>query len=162
MRVQTPVALLRSLSGKCPWERYEPPYPPSYGLNSTTNVHLGEWLWHWIIYKGWYAIKQRNQTFIYLFHQLVYWIIPIWPWFLTGVKDSIQCPYKAGECYSLQSACISPLENPVYEFSVSLTASSKSCPSYLDRSWDGSSYNFGFEICYFYISMKWNETVYLY
>ena len=40
------VALLRSLSGKYPWERYEPPYPPSYGLNSTTNVLLGEWLWH--------------------------------------------------------------------------------------------------------------------
>ena len=38
MRVQTPVALLRSLSGKYPWERYESPYPPSYGLNSTTNV----------------------------------------------------------------------------------------------------------------------------
>ena len=38
--------LLHSLSGKCPWERYEPPYPPSYGLNSTTTVLLGEWLWH--------------------------------------------------------------------------------------------------------------------
>ena len=38
MRVQTPVGLLRSLSCKCPWERHEPPYPPSYGLNSTTNV----------------------------------------------------------------------------------------------------------------------------
>ena len=22
------------------------PYPPSYGLNSTTSVLLGEWLWH--------------------------------------------------------------------------------------------------------------------
>ena len=41
-----PVALLRSLLGKYPWERYEPPYPPSYGLNSTTTVLLGEWLWH--------------------------------------------------------------------------------------------------------------------
>ncbi len=29
-----------------PWERYEPPYPPSYGLNSGTTVLLGEWLWH--------------------------------------------------------------------------------------------------------------------
>ena len=45
-RVRTPVALLRSLSGKYPWERYEPPYPTSYGLNSTTTVLLGEWLWH--------------------------------------------------------------------------------------------------------------------
>ena len=45
-RVRTPVALLRSLSGKYPWETYEPPYPPSYGLNSTTTVILGEWLWH--------------------------------------------------------------------------------------------------------------------
>ena len=43
-------------------ERYEPPYPPSYGLNSTTTVLLGEWLWHWITYKSWYAIKQRNLT----------------------------------------------------------------------------------------------------
>ena len=45
-RFRTPVALLRSLSGKYPWERYETPYPPSYGLNSTTTVLLGEWLWH--------------------------------------------------------------------------------------------------------------------
>ena len=37
-RVRTPVALLCSLSGKYPWERYEPPYPPSYGLNSITSV----------------------------------------------------------------------------------------------------------------------------
>ncbi len=26
--------------------RYEPPHPPSYGLNSTSTVLLGEWLWH--------------------------------------------------------------------------------------------------------------------
>ena len=45
-RVRIPVALLRSLSGKYPWERYKPSYPPSYGLNSTTTVLLGEWLWH--------------------------------------------------------------------------------------------------------------------
>ena len=31
---------------KYPWERYEPPYPTSYGLNSATTVLLGEWLWH--------------------------------------------------------------------------------------------------------------------
>ena len=30
--VRTPVALLHSLSAKYPWERYEPPYPPCYGL----------------------------------------------------------------------------------------------------------------------------------
>ena len=24
----------------------EPPYPPSYGLNSPNTVLLGEWLWH--------------------------------------------------------------------------------------------------------------------
>ena len=41
-RFRTPVTLLRSLSGKYPWERYEPPYPPSYGLNGTTTVLLGE------------------------------------------------------------------------------------------------------------------------
>ena len=37
-RVRTPVALLRSLSDKYPWERNETPYHPSYGLNSTTAV----------------------------------------------------------------------------------------------------------------------------
>ena len=37
-----PVALLRSLSDKYPWEWYEPPYPPSYGLSSTTTVLLVE------------------------------------------------------------------------------------------------------------------------
>ena len=45
-RVRTPVALLRSLSGKYPRERYELPSPPSYGLYDTTNVFIGEWLWH--------------------------------------------------------------------------------------------------------------------
>ena len=38
--------IIISLSDKYLWERYEPPYPPSYGLNSTTTVLLGEWLWH--------------------------------------------------------------------------------------------------------------------
>ena len=28
------------------WERYEPSYPPNYGLNSTTTVLLEGWLWH--------------------------------------------------------------------------------------------------------------------
>ena len=37
------------------------PYPTSNGLNSTTTVLLGEWLWHWITYRGWYDIKQRIQ-----------------------------------------------------------------------------------------------------
>ena len=41
-RVRSPVALLRSLSGKYPLERYELLYPPSYWLNSTTAVLLGE------------------------------------------------------------------------------------------------------------------------
>ena len=35
-----------SFSGKYLWEKYEPPYPPSYGLNGITTVLLGEWLWH--------------------------------------------------------------------------------------------------------------------
>ena len=30
----------------------DPLYPPSFGLNSTTTVLLGEWLWHYITYKG--------------------------------------------------------------------------------------------------------------
>ena len=41
-QVHTPVTLLHSLSDKYPWERYEPPYPPSYGLNCTTTILLGE------------------------------------------------------------------------------------------------------------------------
>ena len=45
-RVSTSIAPLRSISGKYPWERYESPYPPHYGLNSTATVLLGEWLWH--------------------------------------------------------------------------------------------------------------------
>ena len=45
-RVRTPVVLLRSLSDKYHGERYEPSYPPSYGINSTTTVLLGEWHWH--------------------------------------------------------------------------------------------------------------------
>ena len=43
-QVHTPVALLCSLSGKYPWESYEPPYPPSYRFNNNTTVFLGEWL----------------------------------------------------------------------------------------------------------------------
>ena len=39
------VMLLRSLSDKYPRGRYEPPYPPSYGLNSTSTVLLEECLW---------------------------------------------------------------------------------------------------------------------
>ena len=70
-RVRTPVALLRSLSGKYPWERYEPHYPPSYGLNSTTTVLLCEWLWHLITYKGWYAIKQ---TFLLILLLIILYI----------------------------------------------------------------------------------------
>ena len=45
-RIRTPVALLRSLSDKYPWERYEPPYPPSYGFKSITAVLLERWIWH--------------------------------------------------------------------------------------------------------------------
>ena len=41
-QVRTPIALLRSLSGKYSWERYEPPYHSNYGLNNTPTVLLGE------------------------------------------------------------------------------------------------------------------------
>ncbi len=40
------VSSLRSLSGKYPWERYERTYHPGYGLNITTTVLQGEWLWY--------------------------------------------------------------------------------------------------------------------
>ena len=56
-RVRTPVVLLRSYLDKYSWEKYEPPYPPRYGLNRTTTVFQEGWHWHWITYKGWYAIK---------------------------------------------------------------------------------------------------------
>ena len=36
--------------------------PYSYGRNSSTTFLLQGWLWHWITHKGWYAIRQRNQT----------------------------------------------------------------------------------------------------
>ena len=39
---------------------------PSYGLNSITAVFLQGWFGHQITYKGWYAIKQRNQTKAFL------------------------------------------------------------------------------------------------
>ena len=37
-RVRTPAALLRSPSDKYSQERHEPPYPPSYELNSARGV----------------------------------------------------------------------------------------------------------------------------
>ena len=36
-------------------------YPSCSGLNSTITV-LEWWFWHYITMKGWYAIKQTNQT----------------------------------------------------------------------------------------------------
>ena len=45
-RVRTPLALLRSLSDKYDWERYEPPYPHSYRFNNTTTVLLEGLVWH--------------------------------------------------------------------------------------------------------------------
>ena len=45
-RVRTPVAILRYLSDKYPWERYEPSYHPRYGLKSTTIVLLEGWICH--------------------------------------------------------------------------------------------------------------------
>ena len=50
---------------KYPWERHEPPYPPSYGVNSTTNVHLERWILHWMTYKGWFSIKQQKQSNVF-------------------------------------------------------------------------------------------------
>ena len=35
--VRTPAALLCSHLDKYPWERYEPPFPSLYGLDSTTS-----------------------------------------------------------------------------------------------------------------------------
>ena len=44
-RVRISAALLRSLSDKHPWEKYELPYPTSYRLNSITGDLLNWWLW---------------------------------------------------------------------------------------------------------------------
>ena len=35
-----------------PWERYEPPYSPSHGLNNIIAVHREWWLCLYITYKG--------------------------------------------------------------------------------------------------------------
>ena len=43
---RTSVTLLHSLSDQYPLDRYEQPYPSSYGLNSTTIVLLEGWLRH--------------------------------------------------------------------------------------------------------------------
>ena len=56
-------------------EKYVPPYPPRPGLNSTTIVLLGEWLWHWITYKDWYAIPQRNQIKPCMIHRELFFFL---------------------------------------------------------------------------------------
>ena len=60
------------------WEEYESSYPPSYVLNSTTTIFLEAWLWHLITYKGWYAIKQRKLTplYIYIYIYMYMYIAP--------------------------------------------------------------------------------------
>ena len=45
-QARTPVALLRSLSDKYPWERSEFLYLRSSGLNNTNSVLLQSWLWN--------------------------------------------------------------------------------------------------------------------
>ena len=59
--VRTQVELLCSLSDKYPLKRYEPPYPPSYGLNGTTTVLPEGWISHQITLEGWCARKKQNQ-----------------------------------------------------------------------------------------------------
>ena len=54
-RVRTPVVLLRSLSSKYPWVKYEPLYPPSSGLNRRMALTLNN-------LRRLYAIKQKNKT----------------------------------------------------------------------------------------------------
>ena len=67
-QVQNPVSLLCSLSDSYSWDRYEPPYPLSCWLNTIAAVLLQWWLWFYITHKGWYAIKQRNQS-----KRFMYW-----------------------------------------------------------------------------------------
>ena len=45
-QVQTPVTLLCLILDENSWEKYEPSYPPSYGLNNTTAVLLQGQLWY--------------------------------------------------------------------------------------------------------------------
>ena len=43
------------------WERHEPSFPPSYGLNTTTAaVYLQGWLRHQIANEGWYAKPKQT------------------------------------------------------------------------------------------------------
>ena len=62
-RVLTPVTLFCSLSDKYPWGRYEPFYPPSYGLNSTTAVLLEGWLIYHKAKKPNLKIKKHKSRF---------------------------------------------------------------------------------------------------
>ena len=54
-------------SGKYPWERYEPPYPPSYGLNSTTKLD-GNYtrMLRAILNKSWRQHPTRHQLYGHL------------------------------------------------------------------------------------------------
>ena len=61
-RVWTPVTLLRSLSNKYPWERYEPLYPFIYGLNSATTSCLNFWDEAW-----WFLSLRVFQTIVFIF-----------------------------------------------------------------------------------------------
>ena len=63
-RVRTPVALLRSLSGKYPGERYEPPYPPTNGSHYCSSRRMALAL---NTYKGWYVIKAKKPNITKIF-----------------------------------------------------------------------------------------------
>ena len=87
-RVRTRVALLRSLSDEYLWERYEPPYPPSYGLNSITTVlqeskrYFASLLIWWR--NHWKLSQNRCNPLI-------------WEWFITEIRNStkkIVCPRR--------------------------------------------------------------------
>ena len=66
-QVRTLVALQCSLSNYYTWKKHKLSYPSSYGLNSITTLLLQEKLWHKITHNGWYAIKQRSQTYFIIY-----------------------------------------------------------------------------------------------
>ena len=92
-RVHNPVALLRSFSGKYPWERYEAPYPPNYGLNSTPTVLLGEWLWHQITLQRLICQKQKNQTKPTIITGRTVWSLSLYHFWSVAVLSQVSVNY---------------------------------------------------------------------
>ena len=81
----TAPVLLLSLLDRYPKEKFEPPYPPSNGLNSTTAVLLEGWIWHLIPTKVYLLLKKPNQ--------IDYVFISSWTIYINSSLYFISLPY---------------------------------------------------------------------